>query len=421
MTDPKAETYDVVVVGGGPAGATVANLVAQRGFRTMLLERSPRPEFRVGESLMPACYDILKRLGVLESMKRSSFPVKGSVQFFSADGKATTPFYFEDHDPSESSWTWQVLRSQFDQMLLDQAAKRGAEIRRGCTVQNYIESEGRVTGVQFLDDQGHRRELKSRLVVDASGQRASLARQLGIMQPDPCLRHASYYTHFEGAFRDTGRDAGATLILHTENRHSWFWFIPLPEDRVSVGVVGPVDYLARAGNGDPQSVFDQQLQRCSGLLPRLEQARQVRPVLVIRDYSYKVDAMAGDGWVLVGDAGGFIDPIYSTGVFLALKSGEMAADCICEALAESEIDVAKLRAFEPELRSGAEAMRKLVYAFYDPNFSFATFLGRNPDCKGQLVDLLMGHVFTRPVDKLLAGLDQMFAAESTTNIAESLG
>jgi flavin-dependent dehydrogenase len=366
---------------------------------------------------MPACYQTFENLGVLEDMKNSSFPVKGSVQFFAGDGKGATPFYFEDHDPAESSWTWQVLRSRFDQMLLDRAADRGAEIRRGCSLKRYLEEDGRVTGVRFEDETGTVRELESRLVVDATGQRAMLARQLGLLQPDPCLQNAAYYTHFEGAHRDTGRDAGATLILHTEDHKTWFWFIPLPDDRVSVGVVGPVDYLAQRGHGDPQAVFDRELERCAALIPRLEGARQARPMLVIKDYSYRVETMAGVGWVLVGDAGGFIDPIYSTGVFLALKSGEMAADCICTALSDADIDVGKLGAFEPELRKGAEAMRKLVYAFYDPGFSFAKFLARYPDCKGQLVELLMGHVFTRPVEDLLQGLDEIFSQPSSSTPA----
>ncbi len=415
------ENYDVIVVGGGPGGATVANLVAQQGYRVVVLERSSQPTFSIGESLMPACYQIFQKLGVLETMKTSSFPVKGSVQFFAGNGKATTPFYFEDHDPVESSRTWQVLRSRFDQMLINQAATRGAEIRRGCWAKRYLEKDDRITGVRFEDEFGTVGELDARIVVDATGQRALLARQLELLVPDPTLRHAAYYTHFEGAQRDCGRDAGATLILHTTDHKAWFWFIPLPDDRVSVGVVGPVDYLARGANGDPQSVFQLQLERCPALSPRLEGARQARPVLVAKDYSYSVESMVGDSWVLVGDAGGFVDPIYSTGVFLALKSGAMAAECICAALSEPEIDIDKLRAFEPELRRGAEAMRKLVSAFYDPDFSFSKFLRRYPECKGQLVDLLMGHVFTRPVDDLLKGLDetvsptsQMAAAETTS-------
>jgi len=396
--------FDVIVMGGGPAGAAAATLIAQAGHRTVVLERSPEPSFKVGESLMPATYWTLDRLGVLDRMRQSSNPVKGSVQFFSGDGRATTPFYFEDHDPHESSWTWQVLRSDFDGMLLERAAETGAEIRHGVTVREILFEGDRAVGVRVGGKQGSDREIKARVIVDATGQRAILARQLGILEAEPCLQHASFFSHFAGAELDSGRDAGATLIYHTESERSWFWFIPLPEERVSVGVVGSVDYLIRQRHGDPQEVFEAELRRCPALAPRLADARQLRPMQAIKDYSYKVDRMTGDGWVTVGDAAGFIDPIYSTGVFLALKSGEMAADAICAGLAEDDVSADKLGAFTPELRMGMHAMSQLVFAFYSPNFSFGKFLHAHPDCRGELVDLLMGNVFRRPVDRLLAAL-----------------
>ena len=168
---------DVIVMGGGPAGATVAALVAQSGYRTVLLERAPEPAFKVGESLMPATYWTLDRLGVLEQMRQSSNPVKGSVQFFSADGRATTPFYFADHDPHESSSTWQVLRSDFDGMLLDRAAECGAEVRFGHSVLEILFQDDRAVGVRLGNGKGAASEISSRVVVDATGQRAVLARQ----------------------------------------------------------------------------------------------------------------------------------------------------------------------------------------------------------------------------------------------------
>jgi flavin-dependent dehydrogenase len=398
--------YDVIVMGGGPAGAVTAALVSRAGYRTLLLERNPEPAFKVGESLMPATYWTFERLGILDEMRESAFPVKGSVQFYSSDGRAATPFYFDEHDPHESSQTWQVLRSEFDDMLLKRARKDGTEVRHGVTVKEVLFEDDQAVGVRVISSGGEPEVLASRVVVDATGQRALLARQLNILENEPCLQHASFYTHFSGARRDSGKDAGATLILHTESRRSWFWFIPLPGDRVSIGVVGSVDYLIRDRQDTPQAVFDAELAQCPALLARLGDAEQLLPVQVIKDYSYKLDRLAGDGWVAAGDAGGFIDPIYSTGVFVALKSGEMAADAICAGLEKDDVSAATLGAFEPELREAMRAMSQLVFAFYTPSFSFAKFLKAHPDCQGQLVDLLMGNVFRRPVDGLLAALNE---------------
>ena len=400
-------------MGGGPAGATAAALLAQAGHQTVLFERSPEPSFKVGESLMPATYWTLERLDLLDQMRQSSNPVKGSVQFFSADGQAATPFYFEDHDPHESSSTWQVLRSDFDAMLLGRAAEWGAEIRHGMSIQEVLFEGDRAVGVRVRDNLGSSAEISCKVVVDATGQRALLARQLEILHPEPCLHHASFFSHFSGAQRDTGRDAGATLIFHTEDKQSWFWFIPLPDDRVSVGVVGSVNYLIRERQGTPQEVFEQELRKCPALIPRLRDARQILPMKAIKDYSYKVERPSGDGWVAVGDAGGFIDPIYSTGVFLALKSGEMAADSIHQGLGENNLSGQTLGGFAAEFLAGMNAMSQLVYAFYTPGFSFGKFLRIHPECRGELVDLLMGNVFRRPVDRLMRALkEQMAPAEA---------
>lgn len=414
-------TCDVVIVGGGPAGAVAATLIAQAGHRTVLLERAPEPAFKVGESLMPATYWTLERLDLLDRMRQSANPVKGSVQFFSADGHAATPFYFEDHDPHESSSTWQVLRSDFDGMLLERAAECGAEVLFGSNVREILFRGDQAVGVRWGDGSGNSTKISSRVVVDASGQRAILARQLGLLNPEPCLAHTAFYTHFEGALLDSGRDAGATLIYHTESEKSWFWFIPLPDKRVSVGVVGSVEHLIRQRSGGPQAIFEEELQKCPALQPRLQRARQLLPMQGIKDYSYTVDRQAGSGWVTVGDAAGFIDPIYSTGVFLALKSGEMAADAICAGLDDNDLSPERLGSFTPELQQGMHAMSQLVFAFYTPHFSFGKFLRAHPDCRGQLVDLLMGNVFRRPVDRLLAALQDDLAppAASSTEVPGS--
>lgn len=416
---PSRDAYDVVVVGGGPAGATAAALIAAAGRSVLLLEKAAEPRFKVGESLMPATWWTLERLGVIERMAESAFPAKYSVQFFASDGRPSAPFYFFETDDHESSRTWQVLRADFDRLLLDNAAEKGVEVVYGAAVSEVLFESGddggsRAVGVRASfsggrasgdgsGDGGARRDIAARVVVDATGQSALIARSLGLKKINPRLRHASYFTHFEGARRDRGIDEGATLILHTESKDCWFWFIPLPDDRASVGVVGPVEKLV--ANGDPQAVFDEQLERCPAVAERLTAARQARQVQVAKDFSYLATRVAGDGWVLAGDALGFLDPIYSSGVFLALKSGEMAADAVVSALAADDPSAERLGAFADEYLKGMKAIRELVYSFYDPEFSFARFLRRFPEAREPVVDLLTGNVFRKPVAPLLDALE----------------
>ena len=177
------------------------------------------------------------------------------------------------------------------------------------------------------------------------------------------MKKASIYTHYRGGQRDEGIDEGATLILHTENRDSWFWYIPLPDDKVSVGVVGAISYLVQGRREDAQTIFDQELAKCRPMQERLQNAEQLFPVKTTKDFSYRASRIAGEGWVLVGDAFCFLDPMYSSGVYLALKSGEMAADAIAEAFAKEDFSAAQLGGFGPELVRGMEAVRKMVYAF----------------------------------------------------------
>jgi flavin-dependent dehydrogenase len=410
--------YDVITIGGGPGGAAAATLLAQRGYKVLLLERSRTPRFKIGESLMPATYETLERMGVLPQLKASHFPKKYSVQFFNRTGKGSSPFYFYETDPSESSQTWQVLRSEFDALLLDNARDQGVEVRRGALVKDILFEGDRAVGVRAeLADEGER-EIHCRVVVDASGQSALIARKLGLRQPDPELRKAAYFTHYQGALRDPGQDEGATLVLHTEDAKAWFWYIPLPDDRVSVGVVGSPEYLVTGRPADPQQVFEEEVERCPALKPRLANATQVFPVQATRDFSYRASRIAGDGWVLVGDAFGFLDPIYSSGVFLALKSGELAADSIHEALVAEDPSAERLGQHGPSFAAGMEAMRKLVYAFYEDGFSFAKFLNRHPEHRLNIVHLLVGNVF-HPVGSLFKDMGEMVRLPPETSLSDS--
>ena len=395
---------DVIVIGGGPAGSTVAALVAATGRQVRLFERAQFPRFAIGESLMPETYWTFRRLGVLDQLKASAFPRKHSVQFFGPSGRGSAPFYFADTNPHESAVTWQVLRGPFDEMLLDNARAKGVQVHQGTRVLNVLWEGERATGVRAQLAEGQTRDFAAQVVVDATGQSALIGRKLKLTQPEPELKKASIYTHYRGGQRDEGIDQGATLILHTANRDSWFWYIPLSDDVVSVGVVGAIDYLLQGRDADAQTIFDQELAQCRPLQERLQRAEQLFPVKITKDFSYRARRMAGEGWVLVGDAFCFLDPMYSSGVYLALKSGEMAADAIAGAFAQGDFSAAQLGGFGPELVRGMEAVRKMVYAFYAKDFSFAEFLKRHPECKQGVIDILSGNLFSDRVEPIFGPL-----------------
>ena len=405
-------TYDTIVIGGGPAGSTVATLVAEQGHRVLLLERTSTPQFKIGESLIPATYWTFKRLGMLDKLRASHFPQKYSVQFYSRTGKASNPFYFFQTNPHDSAVTWQVLRSEFDQMLLDNAKEKGVEIRRGTGVREVLFEGDTATGVVTQNVDGTRETLNATVIVDSTGQRSLIGRQLNLNTTEPNLKMASLFTHYEGGHRDEGIDEGATLILHTEEKDSWFWSIPLPYNRTSIGVVGELDYLLQNrrdadGKLNVQKIFNEELAKCAPLQQRLEGANQLFPIQSTKDFSYRASRIAGNNWVLVGDAFGFLDPVYSTGLFLALKSGEMAADVIIEAFHKNDFSEAQLGSFGPAFVKGMEAFRKLVYAFYTKEFSFARFLSEYPEHQGGIVDILSGDVFRKDVTHIFPAMAEM--------------
>ncbi|MDE0484603.1 MAG: NAD(P)/FAD-dependent oxidoreductase [Candidatus Poribacteria bacterium] len=415
----KHKNYDTIIIGGGPAGSTAATLIAQQGYRVLLLERDAEPTFKIGESLIPATYWTFKRLGMLEKLRASHFPQKFSVQFFTRTGKATNPFYFFDTNPHESAVTWQVLRSEFDQMLLDNATEKGVEVRRGVRVRKVLFEGDKAVGVVTQNVKNGQSQEKNNLetiqgtvIVDSTGQRSLIGRQLDLNTIEPNLKKASLFTHYEGGHRDEGIDEGATLILHTEEKDSWFWSIPLPYNRTSVGVVGELDYLLQNrrepdGKLNAQKIFDEELEKCQPLKQRLEGAKQLFPIQATKDFSYRASRIAGDNWVLIGDAFGFLDPVYSTGLFLALKSGEMAADAIIEAFRENDFSETQLGSFGHTFVAGMEAFRKLVYAFYTKEFSFARFLSENPEHLGGIVDILSGDVYRRDVTHIFPAMSKM--------------
>jgi flavin-dependent dehydrogenase len=405
--------HDVIVIGGGPAGSTTSTLIAQRGYRVGLFERERFPRFHIGESLIPETYWVLQRLNMLPKMQQSRFVRKHSVQFVNASGKLSAPFYFQDNKPHECSQTWQVVRSEFDQMMLDNAREHGVDAHEGVHVLEVLFEGPRAVGVRIKDADGTTREVHAKVVVDASGQAALLQNRMKLRVWDPVLNKGAIWTYWEGAYRDTGRDEGATMVLQTPDKRGWFWYIPLHDNIVSVGVVAPYDYLFKGRTGPHEETYQQEVDACPAVKGRLAGARRATGYFVTRDYSYRSKQVAGDGWVLVGDAFGFLDPLYSSGVLLALKSGELAADAICAGLAGGDTSAAQLGGWGDAFNLGVDRMRRLVCEYYD-GFSFGQFVRQYPELRGTVTDLLIGDLFTDRVDKVWAPMESLYAPGRTT-------
>jgi flavin-dependent dehydrogenase len=398
-----ATETDVIVIGGGPGGAAASTLLAQHGCRVQLFEREHFPRFHIGESLIPETYWVLKRLNMLEKLKASPFVKKHSVQFVGSSGQPSEPFYFMEHKPHESSQTWQVLRSEFDKMMLDNAREHGVVAHEGVRVLDVLFEGQCAVGVRIKQADGAERDVRGKVVIDASGQSKLLASRLKLTVADPELKKGALWTYFEGAYRDPGRDEGATLVLQTEGKKGWFWYIPLHNNIVSVGVVSSFDSLF-SGRGDHATIFQQQLDRCPTVKQRVSIGKQVAPFYATKDFSYRTRQGSGDGWVMVGDAFGFLDPLYSSGVLLALKSGQLAADAIAAGLTEGDTSAARLGAWIPEFSQGMDRMRRLVCEFYN-GFNFGRFVKKFPELKGHLTDLLIGDLFKDSVDAVIEPME----------------
>src|SRR5438132_4915400 len=277
---------DVVVIGGGPAGSTVSTLLAQQGYRVELFEREHFPRFHIGESLIPETYWVLKRLNMLDKMRQSHFVKKYSVQFVNASGKLSAPFYFWDNKPHECSQTWQVARSEFDLMMLRNASEHGVAVHEGTRVLDVLFEEGRAVGVRIQQEDGSPREVRAQVVVDASGQSALLSNRFKLRVWDPVLNKGAIWTYWEGAYRDIGRDEGATLVLQTANKQGWFWYIPLHNDTASVGVVAPFEYLFK-GRASHEQTYQQEVERCPAVRERVSIGKRKTGYFATKDYSYR--------------------------------------------------------------------------------------------------------------------------------------
>jgi flavin-dependent dehydrogenase len=293
--------------------------------------------------------------------------------------------------------------------MLENAREQGVKVHEGVRVLEVLFESQRAVGVRVQDESGNERTVRANVVVDASGQSSMIMSRLGLREWDPVLKKAALWTYWKGAFRDVGKNEGATIVLQTKSRKGWFWYIPLHDDIMSVGVVSAYDYLFKNREGkDNETIYFEEVADCPGLQPRIANAERVTQFYAAKEYSYRSQRAAGDGWVLVGDAFGFLDPLYSSGVLLALKSGQLAADTIVEGLQKGDTTSAQLRKWEPGFVQGMDRMRRLVCEYYD-GFSFGRFVKKHPEHKGTVTDLLIGDLFKDSVDEVFPLIDAMKA------------
>jgi flavin-dependent dehydrogenase len=372
------ESYDAVVIGGGPGGSTVATMLARAGRKVLVVEREKFPRFHVGESMLPYSLPILERLGVGDKVRAAGFQKKYGAYFWNEDTGGVRPVDFARGIDDRHPMAYQVKRADFDQLLLEHARESGAEVREETSVSRVLFEGDTAVGVMAATRGGPESEIRARIVVDASGQDALLSRQLGKRKFDKRLKRAALFAHYEGIQWPEGQRPG-DILLPIE-RGVWYWIIPFSDGTSSVGAVFEPALAQREGRG--QGSLDERfgwlMARSARMTEFLAGSRRTSRVVGISDYSTSSARSSGNGWVLVGDAATFLDPVFSTGVFLALSMGERAAQLIDGALRKpGPVRAADLAPYGRETNRLVARFRRFVYNFYDPVF-FEAFCSKDP-------------------------------------------
>jgi flavin-dependent dehydrogenase len=391
--------YDAVVVGGGPAGAVCAARLAAKGRRVVVVERERHPRFHLGESLLPGSMGVLEGIGVLDEV-RARFLVKRGARFVDGrDGARTTRYDFAEAFHARWDHAFEVPRDAFDELLFRHAGRCGAELREGWEVTRARREGGRATGVAARAPDGTTHVIEARFVVDATGRDAMTARSGGTVGRIAHLDRTALYTQVRGGWRDVGvREGDIQIIVAGDDaRRGWFWLIPFADGRTSAGAVVSGDWLRvhrDGGASTPEALFDAAVRESPAVAGMLAGAERLFAPRATGDFSFRVGRMRGEGWLAIGDAAGFIDPLFSTGAHLAMTGAFRAADALDEALTAGDVSAARFEPWEATMRSGADLCLGAVQAFYEGDLvSYLFAEPQHPFLRKAITSLLAGDVF----------------------------
>ncbi|MFN7979032.1 MAG: NAD(P)/FAD-dependent oxidoreductase [Vicinamibacterales bacterium] len=373
--DARPFDYDVAVIGGGPTGSSAATTLARAGRSVLVVERDVFPRFHIGESQLPWINGILERLGALEKMKTAGFVQKWGASFTTADGSASQYADFSRAVEVPQPQTWQVPRADFDHLLLEHARSQGASVEYDCRADDIAFAPDGVT--LTLRTAAGSRTVRAAAVVDASGRHGVIAKRFGTRVIDPLLQNIAVHAQFTGVPRAEGRRAGDIRMVTRPDR-GWFWFIPISPTVMSVGVVLPKAVYNAAPRRSPEESLAGFIAEAPAAAALMANAQPVSPARFEADFSYVHSQLAGDRFVIAGDAGAFLDPIFSTGVLLGMQAGIDAAEALDAALAAGDLSRSRFAAYEAAVVRRYQHFRRFVVGFYDPAFRDLFFQPSGP-------------------------------------------